>query len=387
MPKTLCRFDSGGNNGPREQKVAPPTNSGGARRTKGFIQTRYLGSKRRLLPWLESIFQTLEFDSAVDVFGGTGAVSWALKRLGKSVVFNDALEANAIGARAVVANDGVHLPHSAARTLFERARGVAYADVVERHYAGVFYVAEEDRWIDTVAQNAHRLTSVEERSLALHALFQACLMKRPFNLFHRANLSLRLASVQRSFGNKATWDTPFEALFLRALDEANAAVFRGARPARVLSCDALTCPLDADLVYLDPPYVRADGASFHYGDGYHFLEGLADYGGWASRIDASRRHKPLSLPRSAFEDARTAPAALEALFDRAERVRHLVFSYRADGLPSVGELVHALERRGRRVTKYERAQGYALSTRRSGELVLVATRDQPSSSVAARSSE
>jgi len=56
-----------------------------------------------------------------------------------------------------------------------------------------------------------------EQAIAYFALFQACIIKRPYNLFHRKNLYVRMAKVKRSFGNKKTWDSSFEEMFLNLL--------------------------------------------------------------------------------------------------------------------------------------------------------------------------
>jgi adenine-specific DNA-methyltransferase len=40
-----------------------------------FPTTRYQGSKRKIIPWLWQHFRELDFNSAVDVFGGTGSVT------------------------------------------------------------------------------------------------------------------------------------------------------------------------------------------------------------------------------------------------------------------------------------------------------------------------
>ena len=41
--------------------------------------TRYQGSKRRLSAWLHAQFKKLEFDSALDVFSGSGSVAYLFK--------------------------------------------------------------------------------------------------------------------------------------------------------------------------------------------------------------------------------------------------------------------------------------------------------------------
>jgi hypothetical protein len=295
-----------------------------------------------------------------------------LKRLGKAVTFNDVLPSSHTGGVALIENPGVRLDPERASELFVRHAEQRYGDTVERVFDDVFFLPEENRWIDVVAQNLQGLGDRFERALAAWALGQACLMKRPFNLFHRKNLSLRTRDVRRTFGNKATWERPFADLVRAELSAANQAVFDNGRPNRASSFDALECPIEADLVYLDPPYVRADGEAFDYGDAYHFLDGLADYPGWEARIDRTKKHLPLARPRSPFSDPRTVTDALFTLLERAAGA-HIVLSYREDGVPSIEAIVSVLEKLGRTVLVMTDApRAYALSRRASREVTIVA---------------
>lgn len=339
-----------------------------------FVSTRYQGSKQRLIPFLQRAFGALAFDTAVDVFGGTASVSHWLKAAGKRVHYNDALLSNHAAGVALIENSRIVLEPAKARELLREAAGVAYDDFIARTFDGVFYLPAENRWLDVVAQNILTVGCRFTRALAHHALFQACLMKRPFNLFHRKNLAVRTASVARTFGNKTTWERGFEELFDRALLQANAAVFDNGRDNAASCLDALACPLEADLVYLDPPYVRGDGAAFRYLDGYHFLEGLIEYGAWADRIDRTKKHLPYAGSPSRFEDGRTVKDALFELLTRASGARWIVLSYRKDGIPSVDELTKHLADLGRSAEVHEHAGGYALSTRRSSEVLIIAAR-------------
>ena len=47
-----------------------------------FPQTRYLGSKRKLLPLLERIFRSLEFETALDPFSGTASGRGSMVNVG-----------------------------------------------------------------------------------------------------------------------------------------------------------------------------------------------------------------------------------------------------------------------------------------------------------------
>jgi len=53
-----------------------------------FPTTRYQGSKLKLVNWIKANIQNLEFDTALDAFGGTGCISFMLKGLGKEVTYN-----------------------------------------------------------------------------------------------------------------------------------------------------------------------------------------------------------------------------------------------------------------------------------------------------------
>ncbi len=342
--------------------------------TSAFPATRYRGSKSRRLAPLERAFAGLELDTALDLFGGTGAVSFLLKRLGKTVTFNDALASSHAAGVALIENASTRLDPERASELFLPSEARSYGDTVARIFDDVFFLPDENRWIDVVAQNTLALADRFERALASWALGQACLMKRPFNLFHRRNLALRTREVTRSFGNKSTWERPFEELFLGALGGANAAVFDNGRPNRASSFDALACPVEADLVYLDPPYVRSDGEAFDYGDAYHFLDGLAEYPAWEGRIDRSKKHLPLARPRSPFSDPRTVTDALFTVLERAAGA-HIVLSYRDDGVPSIEAIAGALKKLGRTVEVMTDApRAYALSRRASREVTIVAPR-------------
>lgn len=334
--------------------------------------TRYQGSKRKLLPWLWQHLTGLDFHTVLDAFGGTASVSYLLKAQGKAVVCNDYLQSNHQTALALIANQHTRLAEDDIRQVLTRDPKRDYDDFIARTFRGIYFTAAENAWLDVACQNVPRLRGRHRRALAWHALFQACIRKRPYNLFHRRNLYLRTARVRRSFGNKATWDTPFEEQFRSLAAETNAAVFDSAVPCRAVCGDARAAPGRYDLVYLDPPYLNRRGVGVDYFAFYHFLEGMLDYAHWGERIDYRRRHRPLVGPRSPWSDPRQTHGAFAQLFERfADSL--LVVSYRSDGIPSVEELAGLLRRVKPRVdcvlfSEYQ----YVLSTNaRSREVLLI----------------
>jgi len=341
-----------------------------------FPRTRYLGSKRKLAGLILDQLQRqgLEFNTVLDAFGGTGSLAHALKGAGKRVTYNDVLAFNHQIGLALIENDDRRLDEPAVDSIVGARPGVVYDDFIERTFEGIYFTPEENRWLDMAVQNIGRLANPYDRAVASFALFQSALAKRPYNLFHRRNLYMRMASVRRGFGNKATWDRPFEMHFRTYVAEAAAALIDSRGRCRATCADVMSLEPGYDLVYIDPPYVARTGVGVDYRDFYHFLEGLAGYERWPRIIDGRSRHRRLIRTKDAWSDATGWHERFGDLFDHF-RKSVLVVSYRSDGIPSIGALADLLAQAKRRVEiiALDRYQ-YALSTRRdSREILLIGT--------------
>ena len=337
-----------------------------------FPATRYQGSKLKLVNWIWDNIQGLEFDTALDAFGGTGCVSHMLKGKGKQVTYNDLLKFNYYIGLALVENDETRLSEEEVDWLLARHDDFEYPTFIQDTFQGIYFTDEENRWLDMVVSNIWRLENPYKQALAFFALFQACIIKRPFNLFHRRNLYLRLSDVDRSFGNKTTWDTPFETWFRQFIAEANGAVFSNGQPNRALNCDAFEIPGQYDLVYIDTPYISADGSPTDYLGYYHFLEGLADYDHWKERIDYRSKHRRMKNDRSVWTDKHRIHEAFDGLFQKFQEST-LVVSYRKRGIPSVDEMLSLLRKyKGNVVDLNGRNYQYVLSKQEATELLFIA---------------
>ncbi len=337
-----------------------------------FPSTRYLGSKARLSEWIWGHLAELPFHTCLDCFGGTGAMAYRLKQAGKQVTYNDALRFNYLIGKALIQNSRARLCENQVEWLLARHADVAYAGLVQDTFAAIYYTDAENAWIDQTVANIRALPDDDQQALAYFALFQSCIVKRPFNLFHRRNLYLRLAQVARGFGNKASWDRPFHEWFRAFAAEGSRAVFDNGQSNRALLGDAAAVPGRFDLVYIDPPYLPARGAGVDYRDYYHFLEGLAEYDRWVGQIDRASRHRRLLRQPSPWIDRALIHDAFDRLFQRFQD-SILVVSYRGDGIPSQPELVSLLRRYKKRVRAFSYgAYQYALSTNTaSSEILLI----------------
>lgn len=338
-----------------------------------FPSTRYQGSKAKLVSWIWKNIQELDFSTCLDAFGGTAAVAYHLKQQGKRVTYNDLLKFNHHFGTALIQNSRVRLMSGDVDWILRKHEHVSYPSFVANTFAGIYFTDEENAWIDRTITNIGLLDNPFIYSLAFFALCQACMIKRPYNLFHRKNLYLRLADVKRSFGNKATWDKPFEFWFKFFVDEANSAVFHNGRRNESLNLDAVRIPGTYDLVYIDTPYVSSRGVAVDYLAFYHFLEGLANYRDWRTYINPRSKHRAFNRRTNRWTDKRSIFAAFDQLFKRY-RDSILVVSYRSDGIPGESDLTALLRqyKKDVRVHRFGPYQ-YVLSTNfRSQEILLVA---------------
>jgi len=338
--------------------------------TAEFPSTRYQGSKARLVDWIWDQVQGLSFHTCLDAFGGTGAVAYRFKQAGKRVTYNDILRFNYYFGMALIENASVTLGPEDVDWILRPHSEVAYPDFIQRTFHDIYFTDEENAWLDRVVTNICALDDPYKRALAFFALAQAAIVKRPYNLFHRKNLYLRFAEVERSFGNKASWDRPFEAWFCEFVEESNQAVFDNGEHNSALNADALTLPNDYDLVYVDPPYLSRRGVGVDYRDFYHFLEGLTMYATWEQQIDWHSRHRRLQRQPNPWTDKNTIHQAFDELF-RHYRDSILVISYRSDGIPTAEEL-RALSQRYKRHVHQDSfgAYKYVLSTNPHSEEIL-----------------
>ena len=153
--------------------------------------------------------------------------------------------------------------------------------------------------------------------------------------------------------------------------EANNAVFCNGRHNSALNLDVFDVHGKFDLVYIDTPYISQKGVGVDYLSFYHFLEGLVNYSKCPQMIDYRTKHKRLKGSNCIWTDQKRILSGFERLFSKF-RDSIIVVSYRADGIPSIGQLTALLAKykpsvEGLRRKNYK----YVLSTNNSEEVLLI----------------
>lgn len=292
-----------------------------------YPSTRYMGSKNKLLPEIWAVASQFEFDTALDLFSGSGVVSYMFKSHGKTVISNDYMAMSAMFAKAMIENNEITLRQAEALALLEPNGSTDH--FVETKFQGLYFSDDDNRLIDIVRANIKTVKNPYKRAIAMSALIRACLKKRPRGIF-------TYVGHRYDDGRKDLLMT-FRNQFLEAVDMVNAAVFNNGRQNKARNGDAMTLQnRKPGLVYIDPPYYSPLSDN-EYVRRYHFVEGLArDWQGVEIQEHTiTKKFKSYPTP---FSSRKGAAEAFDMLFKRF-RESVLVVSYSSNSQPTLDEMV------------------------------------------------
>jgi len=304
---------------------------------KHYPPTRFMGSKSKLLGQIWSVASQFDFETAVDLFSGSGIVGYMFKAHGKKVICNDYMAMAATFAKAMIENNAVTLAADEVQSLL--TPGGESDHFVARTFKGLYYTDAENDLIDMLRSNIASLRDPYKRAIAMTALIRACVKKRPRGIFTYTG--------DRYNDGRKDLQKPFEQQFLEAITAVNDAVFDNDRTNEARMGDAMDfCLNEPGLVYIDPPYYSPLSDN-EYVRRYHFVEGLARnwQGVEIQQHTLTKKFKSYPTP---FSSKNGAAAAFDLLFQRFARDILLV-SYSSNSLPSKDEMAALLAKHKRHV--------------------------------------
>lgn len=249
---------------------------------------RYLGNKSKLIPKFRALLQQVVPDlrSFADVFAGTGVVGATFNSPQVQVVSNDLLQCNSVPIECFLGDISVDEAELVERLTW--LQGVSHQQgYVCEHFGGKYFEMEDAAHIDAIREEIALWQTRGELSPGM----RVCLLT---SLVYAAD------RVARTCGHYDAWrrTTEHPAPLRLALPERHPDANRGNR---IYNADAnhLVRHLQADVVYLDPPY-----NSRQYSDTYHTLENLITWHkppvfGVAAKMDRTHLKSPYSLRRRA----------------------------------------------------------------------------------------
>ena len=306
-------------------------------------QRRYLGSKTKLLPFIDEILsiEEIEYKTFADVFAGTGAV--ANHFYDKSnIIVNDILESNYLSYLTFFGKEKIrktivnkHLKK------YNNLDATVRDNYFSRNFSNTYFDLNNSKLIGHIRDDIDKSYELErinkrERAYLITTLIYAL---------------DRIANTVGHYDAYRKIEIPTKKLELRQLEIKN-----NKNKAQIFRQDANTLvkKIKADIVYIDPPY-----NSRQYSDAYHLLENIASWKkervyGVAKKINRDHIKSQYSL--------KSASSAFSELIDEIDS-KYILVSYndmgtngstRSQSRMSDHEILSALERKGD-VTTYEKS--------------------------------
>lgn len=318
-----------------------------------YPPTRFMGSKQKLLADLWNVASRFNFNSVVDLFSGSGIVSYMFKAQGKRVISNDYMAMSATFTKAMVENQSTTMPLRKAKALLEDC---PTDDFVSDTFKGLYYTDEENHLIDVLRTHIKDIEDPYQRAIAMTALIRACTKKRPRGIF-------TYTGHRYDDGRKDLKKTLAEQ-FLEAVKAVNNAVFDNHQQNKSIRGDALLLETNhPDLVYMDPPYYSPLSDN-EYVRRYHFVEGLAcDWQG-VTMQEHTKTKKFKSYP-TPFSSRTGAADAFDKLIRRFKD-SILIISYSSNSQPTKEEMLKILGRYKKNVEVVPVDYRYSIGTQHKG---------------------
>jgi len=304
-------------------RVAPtPLNP----QVNSYPSTRFMGSKNKLLSQIWNVASQFKYDSMLDLFSGSGVVSYMFKSEGKKVISNDYMAMSATYTKAMIENNTVTLSDSDILKLIEKNKKPDL--FVSKTFKDLYYTDSENLLIDNIRENIKKIRNPYKRAIAKSALIRACIKKRPRGIFTYTG--------HRYDDGRNDLLMSLESQFIEAVRLINLSVFDNGKENKSRRGDALSCKLGADLVYIDPPYYSPLSDN-EYVRRYHFVEGLAcDWEDVEIQWHTStRKFKSYPTP---FSSRKGASDAFDKLFNKYKD-KILLVSYSSNSLPTLDDMV------------------------------------------------
>lgn len=301
-----------------------------------IAQRRYLGSKTKLLNFIDGILEKekINFDSFADIFAGTGTVAQHFHSRSKIIV-NDILDSNYHIYSAFFGNETIN-----EEKLKKRLKHYNEIDVknyndnyFSKNFSNTYFNLENSKKIGIIRDDIEKL-------------FERKIITKREKSYLLTSLIYALDKIANTVGHYDAYrkiHIPKKKLFLLPLDIKNSQY-----STEIYKSDAneVVKKIKADVVYIDPPY-----NSRQYSDAYHLLENITTWKkekvyGVAKKIDRSHIKSRYNM--------KSASVAFSDLIENIDS-KYILVSYndmgtygnsRSQSKISDHEILSALKRKG-----------------------------------------
>lgn len=321
----------------------------------------YIGNKRALLPYLETILQDIikaenyRKLTCADLFSGSGIVARLFKQYGCNVIANDLEDYSCIINECYLSNKSefklIKQEYEEWHYIInEQLYNKNYVKgIISEHYAPVddkniqpnercFYTTENAQIIDTINFYIDKMPDYLRAYFLGPLLYQASVHTNTSGVFKGfyKNKDTGIGQYGGHNQNALSRITGKIGLLHPILCDKNTKY-------TIYQNDAvdliMTQVVDCDVAYLDPPYNQHP-----YGSNYFMLNIIAN-----NELDSDNISKVSGIPadwnRSIFNNKHTAKEALEQIINRLN-AKYIIISYNSEGFISYDEITDMLSKYG-----------------------------------------
>lgn len=313
-----------------------------------YPKINYIGNKEKIASWICDQLPS-DVETVADVFSGGCSFSYEAKKRGLAVIANDILKINHQLALALIENNDVVLSDDDVDLIFS---GSLKNGFMTEHYSDVFFFEQECQELDSYRQNIEKLDNPYKKALAFALIRRAMIRKMPYSRFTIPWEKVKqLRDEEYSYAKygrrRAYHNQSFEFHFRENLTAYNQAIFNNGEQHQALNQDVFEVlkNIQADAVYLDPPYTGTM-------NNYFGFYGLLD-----SYISSSVA-KPFD---NHFMDKKQAIDLFKKLVEYLKPFRYWLLSYNNVSQPNREELAQMLAENGRTVQILETLHIYKVT--------------------------
>ena len=308
----------------------------------------YIGNKAKIVDWICDHIPD-DVTSLFDAFCGGSSVAYAAKSKGLTVYCNDIIKINYYIAKALIENSSETLTPADVETIFagEPKRGFMY-----RHYSDVFYFPEECMELDQYHANIQALSSEYKAALAFTLMRRAMIRKMPYSRFtipwdKIKQLRDEEYSYEKYKRKRAYHNESFQHHFVHSLKAYNEAIFDNGTDCKAYNEDVFQAidRIDADLIYLDPPYAGT----------------MNDYFKFYGVIDEYIEGRKIPPFENNFVDKKTVLELFNKLFAKLGKYKYWMLSYNNTSYPTQEQMIELLQRYVRKIEVFEKPHTYQIT--------------------------
>ena len=313
-----------------------------------YPTVNYIGNKEKIVSWISSLIPN-DVTSLLDVFAGGCSVGYMAKEKGLQVYTNDVLQINYYIGKALVENNDERLNQTDVDMIFS---GIPIEGFMYNNYSNVFYYPDECKQLDLYRMNVDRLDNEYKKALALILLRRSMIRKMPYSRFtinwdKIQQLRDEVFSYEHYGRKRAYHNKSFRFHFEDNLAEYNDAVFSNGKSNRAYNLDVFDAieSIDADLIYMDPPYAGT----------------MNDYFGFYGLLDSYIDGRVSTPFDNSFIDKSTIIDQFDNLFSHLGKYRYWMLSYNSRSKPGKEDLLALLRRYAEDVTLFEMPYAYRVT--------------------------